>query len=233
MKKTILSLAMVAMGVAAFAQKPAAGDKTIETSLLFQTGTAPVSLFTPNLRARYFIADGLAARVEFVYESDKTTTNFNENADGTGGKGSAVAKSSSFTFAPGIEKHFAGTEKFSPYVGATIPLVFAGASEEWENSANGTTFTQGASATVDGANTAGDRAGMGIGVNLVLGADYYFTDAIYLGAEIAWGWASVTAKEATTTAKATGVADVKTILPEAKVSGFGIATSGIRLGWKF
>ncbi|MCU0441740.1 MAG: hypothetical protein MUE96_05025 [Bacteroidia bacterium] len=233
MKKTILSLAMVAMGVAAFAQKPAAGDKTIETSLLFQTGTAPISLFTPNLRARYFIADGLAARVEFVFESDKTTTNFTENADGTGGKGSAVAKSSSFTFAPGIEKHFAGTEKFSPYVGATIPLVFAGASEEWENSANGTTYTQGVNATIDGATSGGIRAGSSIGVNLVLGADYYFTDAIYLGAEIQWGWATSTDKESTTTVKVPNTPDAKTVTPEAKASGFGIATSGIRLGWKF
>jgi hypothetical protein len=74
---------------------------------------------------------------------------------------------------------------------------------------------------------------MGIGVNLVLGADYYFTDAIYLGAEIQWGWASVTLNEATTTVKATGAPDAKEIDQEAKVSGFGIGTSGIRLGWKF
>ena len=43
MKKTILSLALVAMGVVAFAQKPAAGDKTAEFALNFQTGGAPVS----------------------------------------------------------------------------------------------------------------------------------------------------------------------------------------------
>lgn len=233
MKKMILSLAMVAMGVAAFAQKPAAGDKTLETQLLFQTGTAPISLFTPNIRARYFLADDLAVRVSFVFESDKTTANFNENADGTGGKGEAVAKSSAFTFAPGIEKHFAGTEKFSPYIGATIPLVFQGASEEWKNSTNGTTFTNGTNATIDGANSAGFRAGSSIGVNLVFGGDYYFTDAIYLGAEFQWGWATTTLKESTTTVKTTGLPDAKTINPEDKQSGFGIATAGIRLGWKF
>jgi hypothetical protein len=185
------------------------------------------------LRLRYFIADDLAARVSFVYESFKETTNFTENADGTGGKGSAVAKGSSFTFAPGIEKHFEGTSKLSPYVGGVLGLTFEGASEEWENSANGTSYTKDVKATVEGANTSGGVAGTAIGVSLVLGADYYITEALYLGAEVLWGWQTVSIKESTTSVTAAGGATTKTVTPEGGISGFGIATSGVRLGWKF
>lgn len=233
MKKTLLLAAFALAGTFAYAQKPSQGDKTVETSILLQTGTAPVSFATPNLRLRYFIADDLAARVNFVYESFKSTDNFTENADGTGGTGSAVAKSSSFTFAPGIEKHFEGTSRLSPYVGGVLGLTFAGASEEWENSANGTSYTKDVKATVEGANTSGDVAGTGIGVSLVLGADYYITDALYLGAEILWGWETVSIKESTTTVTAAGGASTKTVTQGGSASGFGIATSGVRLGWKF
>jgi outer membrane protein W len=233
MKKTLLLAAFALAGTFAFAQKPASGDKTVETSILLQTGTAPISFATPNLRLRYFIADDLAARVNFLYESSKVVGNFTENTDGTGGKGSATTKYSNFTFSPGIEKHFEGTSKLSPYVGGVLALSFMGASEEWENSANGTSYTKDVKATIDGANTDGDNAGSAIGVGLVLGADYYVTDALYLGAEILWGWETASLKESTTTVTAAGGASTKTVAQGASASGFGIMTSGVRLGWKF
>jgi outer membrane protein W len=232
MKKTLLLAAFALAGTFAFAQKPASGDKTVETSILLQTGTAPVSFATPNLRLRYFIADDLAARVSFVYESFKSTENFTEKTDGTGGTGSVVTKASSFTFAPGIEKHFEGTSRLSPYVGGVLGLTFNGASEEWENS-DGTKYAKDVKATIDGANTNGDAAGTAIGVSLVLGADYYITDGLYLGAEVLWGWETVSIKESTTTLTAAGGATTKIVTPEGSASGFGILTSGVRLGWKF
>lgn len=231
MKKTLLLAAFALAGTFAFAQKPASGDKTVETSILLQTGTAPISFATPNLRLRYFIADDLAARVNFLYASTKSVSNFSANPDGTGGDGSATEKSSTFTFSPGIEKHFEGTSKLSPYVGGVLGLSFMGASEEWENSANGTSYTNGAKATIDGGNSSGDMAGTAIGVSLVLGADYYVTDALYLGAEVLWGWSTMSGKDVTT--EITNGATVKTITPGGSSSGFGIATSGVRLGWKF
>lgn len=73
---------------------------------------------------------------------------------------------------------------------------------------------------------------MSIGVDLILGADFYVTESLYVGAEILWGWSTMTMKEEVTEIKSSG-ATTKVVDPEAKLSGFGIGTSGIRLGWKF
>jgi hypothetical protein len=243
MKKTLLVAAFALAGSIAFAQKPSAGDKTVETSILFQTGTAPVSFFTPNLRGRYFLSDDLALRVSFLFESNKETFNFTEKPDGTGGKGFTTNKTSSFTFAPGIEKHFEGTSKLSPYIGGVLGLTLDGASSEWDNTLDGgNTFTNGTKFKVDGATVdyvdgpdpinLVALAGPSIGVSLVLGADYYVTDALYIGAEVLWGWQTSSSKEVTIEST-TGAGTNKSVLPKSSQSGFGIATSGLRLGWKF
>lgn len=225
-------MAMVAAGAAAYAQKPAAGDYTLETQLNFQTGTAPISLFTPNVRARYFLSEDMAARVEFLFASSSETNTFGENPDGTGATGEQKIKSSQFTFAPGIEKHLAGTDKLSPYFGASLPLTFLGASEEWTDF-NGGGYQKDAKGTIEGGNSNGDVAGMSIGVNLIFGADYYFTDAIYIGGEFAWGWAMASTKDETTKVTIPPGAEATTVNLGGKSSGFGIATSAVRLGVKF
>jgi hypothetical protein len=232
MKKTLLLATLSLASAFAFAQKPSSGNKTVETSILLQTGTAPIQFITPNLRLRYFITNDLAARVSFLYESTKLTENFIENQDGTGGKGSSTIKSSSFTFAPGIEKHFKGVSRLSPYMGGVFGLTLNGASEEWENS-DGDSYEKDVKATFKGVNSLEGFAATIIDVNLVLGADYYITDGLYLGAEILWGWQTVSIKESTITMSVGGNPAVQAVTPEGSASGFGINNSGIRLGWKF
>ncbi len=238
MKKTILSLALVAMGVAAFAQKPAAGDKTVEFNLNFQTGGAPISygnganmLGAPELRFRYFMADDMAVRLKVGLGSGSTSTKTSANVGGTDiTNTNDVSSGFAFSIAPGIEKHFAGTDKLSPFVGAELPIAFNSSSTNENDKADlgGTIAADNSSKTVTGSQ-------FGLGLRLVLGADYYFTDAIYMGVEGGLGVFSMTSTgDGTIDETVGGVAatQVKTLGGSA-MSLFGVSSGAVRLGYKF
>ncbi|MES2778791.1 MAG: hypothetical protein V4651_02740 [Bacteroidota bacterium] len=241
MKKTILSLAFVAMGVAAFAQKPAAGDKTAEFNLNFQTGTSGVAYGlgatalagTPELRLRYFMADDMAIRLKIGMGMGTTTAQ--QTATIAGAEVTAETKTNSgfgLALTPGIEKHFAGSTKLSPYVGAELPIGFGtGATVEVSNGDNaaGTPTGSGDSYKSEGGSQ------FNLGLRLVLGADYYIADGLYLGVEGGLGifgmgsTGDATVNSTTSTVKA----------PEIKTPGgstfslFGAMAGTVRLGYKF
>lgn len=239
MKKSILSLALVAMGVVAFAQKPAAGDKTFEFNLNFQTGAAPVNygngatMGIPQLRLRYFMADDMAIRVKLGLGSSTDKTSQMATIAGTDVTAERTEKSGfGLALTPGIEKHFAGTDKFSPFVGAELPIAFAGGSSiEVTNSDNA------AGAVSASGDSYKSQAGSNfmIGLGLVIGADYYFTDAIYLGVEGGLGLFSMTSTgEGTVDVTSGGVAapQAKT-LKSSSSNLFGATSGSVRLGYKF
>jgi hypothetical protein len=245
MKKTILSLALVATGIAAFAQKPVAGDKTAEFNLSFQTGTAPVSYNlgstslpgTPELRLRYFMADDMAIRVKLGLGMGTTTS---EDVATIGGEEVTAETKTNTGFnigiAPGIEKHFAGTTKLSPYVGAEIPIGFGtGATTEISNSNDPS-----GSVTADGdayKNETGSR--LRIGLNLVIGADYYIVDGLYLGLEGGLGIFNMTStgegKETITTDAdpADPIVDENITGKSSTMALFGAFSTGVRIVFKF
>jgi hypothetical protein len=72
MKKLFLSLALVAAGVAAYAQKPAAGNMTLETQFSLDMG-GPNGFTTPEIRYRYFLSESMAARVRLGINSNSNT----------------------------------------------------------------------------------------------------------------------------------------------------------------
>lgn len=239
MKKMILSLAMVAMGVAAFAQKPAAGDKTAEFNLNFATGAGvtyglgSATGVAPELRLRYFLADDMAVRVRLGLGSSSTTSS--QVANIAGADVTAETKTNTgfgLSLTPGIEKHFAGTDKLSPFVGAELPIGFGtGGSVDVTNGSNGTGAPTGTGDSYASKN--GSRFVLGLG--LVLGADYYFTDAVYLGVEGGLGLFRLTSTgDGTINSTAGGVK-----APEVKTLGgsnfdlFGATSGAVRLGYKF
>jgi hypothetical protein len=148
--------------------KPTAGEITGEVQLSL-TGGSTISL--NQLRGRYFLSPTTALRASFTLDSDTET-----NDD-------RIRKSTYVVVAPGIEKHFAGTERLSPYVGAELQLSKLFASYEsdaleidgaWNVGSNGSDFVNG-------------RNYFGIGLGLVAGADYYFAKHVYLGVEFGYG----------------------------------------------
>jgi hypothetical protein len=232
MKKLILSVAMLAAGAAAFAQKPAAGNITTEIGLSSLLGTPanPTTLNIPvgMFRFRYFLSEGLAVRANLGFGTATEKENIDNAPITPLITGEITTKVTNFGIALGIEKHLEGTEKLSPYIGAEFGFSSQTGSIEATNSANGTTIT----ASGDSYKTSGGGV-TSIAFNAMIGADYYITDRVYFGAELGLGlFASESQADSEVTSSTGGTSTtVKTL--GSSTSGFGFLpqTIGqIRLG---
>lgn len=233
MKKLLLVVAFATVGTFAFAQKPVAGDRTAEVGLNLQTGTAPISYNVPELRFRMFKSDDMAYRLRANIGS--MSRSYSQDIGGVAWE----AKDNSgfnIALAGGIEKHFAGTKRLSPYVGAELGISFGtGRTVEATNDDNPNFGGFGAGITA-GNPGAGNKyeekfgSTFGLGIGAVMGADYYVADGVYVGVEFGLGLINMTS---------TGEGEVTTQAGSAKGSKsssfdlFGVTGSGVRLGYKF
>lgn len=176
------------------------------------------------LTARYFLSPNTALRMglHLDYYHDKYD---NEKT----GNDKLIAQSSTFLIGihPGIEQHFEGTDRLSPYIGAELILdMFTSkASAEMGNDVyeiKGATDYNG-----DYEN----RAYTEIGIGAVAGADFYFARHIYLGAEIGYGFSYYNYGKVEETDN-----NVTTELTEGKRFDMVLgshAKGALKLGWKF
>jgi hypothetical protein len=223
MKKSFtmfLAAAAVCLGSAAYAQKPTAGSVTTEVNLNLTTGNT-TDLIGGGLSFRYFLNETGALTLGFGILSDKSEETFTENPDGTGSTGTQTISTSTIVFRPGYQKHFAGSDKVSPYIGVELPIALNSEKEEWSNF-DGTAYADGISAEVTGGSTS-------FCLNLVGGADYWFTDGMYVGVQVAWGYSSTKQKDTEVTFDGD-----TTTTPGGKSGGLSAGTTGgLRFGFKF
>ncbi len=238
MKKLILSVAMLAAGAAAYAQKPAAGNITTEIGLTNLLG-APSNPSTLNLndatsgdpvgmlRFRYFLSEGMAVRANLAFGMATA----NEVIDDDGllpvvDKSEATVKGTTFGISLGIEKHLEGTSKLSPYLGAEFGFLSQTGSAEVTNY-DGTNFSKGTSTEITGGGTTT------LALNALIGADYYITERVYFGAELGIGlFASSNTADGERKVTNSGTS-VTTKVFGSSASGFGLAPNAmgvIRLG---
>ena len=176
--------------VAAQAQsefKPKAGNVTTDVSL-FANGlfSNPTALYKGNvasgsfnlntvgvLKGRYFFQDDLALRLSLGLSAPSvksTTEQPNNNRE-------EKYRSSTIYFGLGVEKHFAGTDRLSPYVGAELHLGSYSSSYDLNSTATaGTTVTQ-------IHHQIKHAPGFTFGGGLFMGADYYIAPKVFLGLE--------------------------------------------------
>lgn len=132
------------------------------------------------LRFRYFFSDQLALRIG-------ATVGFNKEVDNIYGgtedalKGTVKTNEGTYMLNIGVEKHFNGTDRLSPYVGADLTIGTQTYSEKGTDT-DGTIYDATLSYSQKGANT------FLTGIRAVVGADYYFSKHVYLGAEAGLGF---------------------------------------------
>ncbi|MBB2149869.1 outer membrane beta-barrel protein [Pedobacter gandavensis] len=237
MKKGLLIAGLALFGAAAQAQdlKPVAGDVTTEFGL---TGGINATNFNLNdnagmLRFRYFQKENLAFRLGFNVSSNNDKTNvYGTTAPFLGNKGTITETGTNVMINLGVEKHFAGTARLSPYVGAD--LIFG--------SRTGKIETENALATGAGKGTYVNdffsenklASTTSIGLRGVIGADYYIAKRLFLGAEAGFGFAyekdgkseiTTTTGGVTTTEKHKSAGSNTTIKPS--------VITGVRIGFAF
>ena len=229
MKKLFVLAGAVVLSSSLFAQKPTSSDAkySLEGNINYN-GTDGFSWTAPNLRARYFVNDNIAARVQLGLGSTSDKSFAYENADGTGGKGIIVDKNSGWSMQLGAEYHLAGTEKMSPYFMGG--LTFGGNTES----------TKGTDVNQSNYYTAGDKysataKSSSLGFALGAGMDYYVAENMYLGLELGWGFARVSdggVKSSVTSGGTTVDVDIPSA-GSASGMGTGAMNTAFRIGWRF
>ncbi|MCE9539613.1 MAG: hypothetical protein K8R85_10385, partial [Bacteroidetes bacterium] len=128
MKKTFLSLVVMASATIASAQetssayKPVAGNKTIEFGFT-PLGGSPLSI--SGFQVRSFTSDKMAYRAN-IFLALNNKGEITQDAAVAAGVPIPELKTKTSSFeiglAPGVEKHFEGTERLSPYMGLVLDL---------------------------------------------------------------------------------------------------------------
>ncbi len=188
-------IALVATSMlGAQAQKFQGGEKNLEVNFS-PLSENPIGI--EGIRFRMFNSESSAIRVGFNINGGKTTDVVQqpyevENGDSDISKSELYSTSKNFGFSirPGYEKHFAGTDRLSPYVGAELIFSMNSSSYREEYHSGNTTDVV---APADAAKWStwhierkeGSRT---LGLSAVAGADFYFADNFYLGLEFSLGF---------------------------------------------
>lgn len=234
MKKTLGLLFSFCLIGSAVAQKPIQGQRTAEVNLNFQTGVAAISYNLPaELRFRYFLKDNVALRLRLGMRSNSSKYSVS-NSQGT--VISEVVNHSGFGLSifPGYEKHFAGTAKLSPFVGAQLGISLNGGnSREVSNSGYSNPSTN----LVINGDSYKSKSGSTLGLSLgcYMGADYYFAEHLYIGGEFGLGLFSMSSTgEGSEKYVRLGAPEVNNKTTKTSSSSlFGVYTGGVRLGFVF
>jgi len=173
MKKLILLFCCFAVVLGINAQKQDQGSQTIEMEFA-PLGSEPFKI--NSLRYRYFLQENIAFRAS-IFMGGKRNTTF---SDTTGGYPLTKNRNGNFDFSirPGIERHFEGTDRLSPYLGSEL---FLGINTTKDNQQSLWSDDK----TIQSAITKTSQTSFG--ANIFMGADYYVSDHLFLGAELGFG----------------------------------------------
>jgi opacity protein-like surface antigen len=235
-KKVLMTVVLAGATSLVMAQKPTEGNPhSLELGMNLFNVNSNVNrdstaenrgvISAPQLRYRYFLSSNLAIRFGLGFDGSKKETNFSEDLDGSGSVGTLIEKSSRWEVAPGIEYHFAGTDRLSPYVGLAISIG-GGKDTETCTECNGSAYREDYSKEKV-------TPFSSFGVGLLAGADFYFAENFFVGAEFGYLINSETEKDSEIVTNNDGDSDTTIELgSKSSSNGFG-ATAAIRLGWRF
>ncbi len=192
MKRAIFLFAATLMFVSGVtAQKQIGGDKNVEMNFT-PLGGNPISI--NGIKVRLFNSENSAIRIGLYVGSttDKSVT-AQEGELNPSGPTSPILyqtdKTFDFSIRPGYEIHFDGTDRLSPYIGAELLFGMGSMSSEDERWNSNDIDNDG---KIDGETwTVTDKDSFtNFGLNALFGFDWYFSDNIYLGAEMGFGFLS-------------------------------------------
>jgi outer membrane protein W len=227
MKKVMIFVGALTLSGTMFAQKPASSDSkySLEGMINYDLING-VSWNAPNLRARYFLNDKIAARVTLGLGATDSSMNVYEASPGTG-LGTIKDKTMQWSLGLGGEYHLAGTERLSPYFSAG--LMFGGSS----NKSTGTDAIFGGYSKGNSFDNKSNSSMLGLGVGA--GFDYYVMKNIYLGLELGFNWMKYTDKGGTNSSTISGTTISNDVKSSGSTSGINLGGGnlGFRIGWRF
>src|SRR5690606_2132645 len=195
MKKLFLVGALALFSaVSAQEFKPTAGDVTVDLGVAGGLGNTTINLPDQGFgtgamfKARYFKTENIAYRGTLFVGNSSETNNSNNQKQEIDNYG--------FGLGFGMERHFTGTERLSPYVGGDVLLGYG------NGNVKTTEITTGDVEELKGPGV------FRFGVRGVFGADYYIAKRVFVGVEAGLGL--MYESEGDTTFKSTNNPDVVT-----------------------
>jgi len=199
--------------------KPSAGDFTAEVEFR-PLSASPINL--TYFRGRFFISNELAVRtgVNIYYKTQKDEPN--------DGKDESKQSTLLFGIYPGIERHFRNMKRLSPYIGGELGIAYKTSKDTYtSNSETGQFETVYKGAWSDGS----ERGYFSLGLNLLIGTDYYISKNLFVGIEMGFGLQTIT--DSKVNVERTGYPD-DTYSEKSNTMEIGINyNSAIRLGYAF
>jgi hypothetical protein len=200
MKKLMFTLAICSLAItSAQAQKQLGGEHNVEVNLT-PFGNSPINGAT--LKYRNFLDDDKALRVSLTvgsssdsyayWQEGEATDQMNEQAVDVvtvvSPQLNLETANNVIGLSVGYEIHFSGTDNLSPYFGVEYYYLSETRNdkiESWGPDNLGNSGLEDVWVVWDVTNK---QSKSSMGLNLLLGADYYFSDAIYIGFEAGLGF---------------------------------------------
>jgi len=230
MKKVILIVAGALFISSAQAQfKPEGGSFCMEVqfrplgNVIQSNPIGSENLGTGGISAKYFLTEKLELRgdLAFGFWSDKDKTPVPTGVTGT----EIIMKNSASSFGLnlGLNYHFGGTERISPYVGALVGFGLFNAKSKVDNLL-----------FVSGDYTSWKSGGIGMQFAVATGFNWYIVNGLYIGAEVGLGLGFAKDLKQETKTSVGSVTNTTTIDPTASAFELNFfAVPALRLGWKF
>jgi hypothetical protein len=191
MKKLMFTLAICSLAItSAQAQKQLGGEHNIEVSLT-PFGNSPIDGTT--FKYRNFLDDDKALRVSLTVGSTSGTHAYYQEGEilednPVSPQLNMETSNTVFGIAPGYEIHFDGTDNLSPYFGIEAYYMMGSRSDKMEFWGANDLDNVGQPDVYVTWDLTNKQAYSSMGLNLLFGADYYFSDAIYVGFEAGLGF---------------------------------------------
>ncbi|MCD4698031.1 MAG: hypothetical protein K8S16_17540 [Bacteroidales bacterium] len=199
--------------------RPSANNFTAEVEFR-PLSASPINL--TYFRGRYFTSSNFAVRtgINIYFKNQKTEPN----------EGKDESKQSTFLIGiyPGIEKHFGDMRRLSPYIGGELGIAYKTSKDTYTNNSGASQVET----VYNGAWSNGSERGyFSLGLNFIIGTDFYLSKKLFMGIEMGFGLQSVFDSEVKI--EQTGESDV-TASEKASMMQLGVNfNSAIRLGYSF
>jgi hypothetical protein len=242
MKKTLLILSVLALAVSAYAADASKGIEPGDKALLFNATFVNAGLFNGGMGMKYYLSEGLALRPVLTFNFGSTTDK-NENIDTTWMWADDYqviydddkTTTSSFGLELALEKTLA--TKGAVNINAGLGAGFGMSSYTREY---GERYIEVGGTATGVYTTKTERSSTNFGGGVLLGAEWFITEAISLGAEYQLGIEmSSEGKDETNSSVSRTVGGVTTITPTfvkndlTSTMNFGFQTIGLTLGFRF
>ncbi len=248
MKKTLLILASIFATLGAFAQttkidseqslKPGAKSLTTELNVNPFNGQISLNNSLNQIKFRYFTSQDVALRFGFNVSRIDSANNVNNPYGTNSSFNSDEKKSTTIGVNLGVEKHFKGTKRLSPYFGADLSITERSSSENISNNQSTTTVTNAWYYTYFSNNTTitsiQQPGYTRYGLNLFTGFDFYIARHFFFGYEFDYSISKTSWKDISiVSTPSTGVNTGNSSIKNTNTTFGPNLINGIRLGYSF